>query len=77
MGVRPMTFDIIGLVCLLAQDPSECQPSTALRQIYLGNVRNELMCGIEGQEHLAQAASMIPDGYRVKLICARHEEDKL
>lgn len=72
-----MTFDIIALVCALGQDPSECQPPTALRQIYLGNVRNELMCGIEGQEHLAQASSMIPDGYRVKLICARHEDENL
>jgi hypothetical protein len=72
-----MTFDVIALVCLLGQDPAECQPPTALRQIYLGNVRNELMCGIEGQQHLAQAASMVPDGYRVKLICARHEDENL
>jgi hypothetical protein len=72
-----MTFDIIALVCALGQDPQECQPPTALRQIYLGNVRSELMCGIEGQQHLAQAASMVPDGYRVKLICARHEDESL
>jgi hypothetical protein len=72
-----MTFDVIALVCALGQSPSECQPPTALRQIFLGNVRNELMCAIEGQQHLAQAASMVPDGYRVKLICTRHEDEKL
>lgn len=72
-----MTFDIIALVCALGQAPQECQPPTALRQIFLGNVRNELMCGIEGQQHLAQAASMVPVGYRVKLICARHEDENL
>ena len=72
-----MTFDVIALVCLIAQDPSECQPPTALRQIYLGHVPNELMCSIEGQEHLAQAASMIPAGYRVKIICPRREDEKL
>ena len=71
-----MTYDVIALVCALGQAPQECQPPTALRQIFLGNVRNELMCGIEGQEHLAQAASMVPDGYRVKLICARHEDER-
>ena len=72
-----MTFDVIALVCALGMDPAECQPPTALRQIFLGNVRNELMCGLEGQEHLAQAASMVPSGYRVKLICARHEDEQL
>jgi hypothetical protein len=72
-----MTFDVIALVCTLGQAPQECQPPTALRQIFLGNVRNELMCGIEGQQHLAQAASMVPDGYWSKLICVRHEDEKL
>jgi len=72
-----MTFDVIALVCLIAQDPSECQPPTALRQIYLGTVPNELRCAMDGQEHLAQAASMVPEGYRVKLICARHEDERL
>ena len=70
-------FDIIALACVLGQSPAECQPPTALRQIFLGTVRNELMCGIEGQEHLAQASSMIPDGYYVKLTCVRREDEKL
>ena len=72
-----MTFDVIALVCALGQSPAECQPPTALRQIFLGTVPNELRCAMDGQEHLAQAASMVPDGYLVKLICARHEDEKL
>ncbi len=56
-------FDIIVLVCTLGMAPQECQPPTALRQIYLGHVSNELMCGIGGQQHLASVASMVPDGY--------------
>lgn len=70
-------FDVIVLVCALGQAPQECQPPTALRQIYLGTVPNELRCGMDAQEHLAQAASMIPSGYWPKLICPRHEDEKL
>ena len=70
-------FDIIALVCVLGQSPAECQPPTALRQIFLHTVSNELRCGIEGQEHLALAASMVPDGYYVKLTCVRREDERL
>jgi len=72
-----MIYDVIALICSLGMDPSECQPPAALRQIYLGHVTSELMCGVEGQQHLAQAASMIPEGYRVKFICARREDEKM
>lgn len=72
-----MTFDVIILVCRLGMDPTECQPPTALRQIYLGTVPNELRCGMDGEEHLAQAASMVPEGYWPKLICPRREDEKL
>ena len=72
-----MTYDIVVLVCALGMQPSECQPPTALRQIYLGTVQNELRCGIDAQEHLAQAATMVPDGYWPKLICPRREDEKL
>lgn len=72
-----MIFDVVALVCLLGQDPSECQPPTALRQIFLGTVPNELRCAMDGQEHLASAASMVPEGYYVKIICPRREDEKL
>jgi len=70
-------FDIIALVCALGMNPSECQPPTALRQIYLGTAPNELRCAIDMEEHLAQAANMVPKGYWPKLICPRREEEKL
>lgn len=70
-------FDIIVLACVLGQSPQECQPPTALRQIFLGTVSNELRCGIEGQEHLAQAASMVPAGYYAKITCVRREDQRL
>lgn len=69
-------FDVVALVCALGQAPQECQLPTALRVISLGTVSNEMMCGIEGYEHLAQAASMIPDGYYAKVACLRHEDEK-
>jgi hypothetical protein len=70
-------FEIVALVCAFGQSPQDCQPPTALRQIFLGTVRNELMCGLEGQEHLAQAASMVPEGYWSKLTCVRRADEKL
>ena len=69
-------FDVIALVCILGQSPQECQPPTALRQIFLSTVSNEIRCGIEGQEHLAQAANMVPQGYYAKLLCVRREDEK-
>ena len=39
-------FDVIVLVCALGVQPSECQPPTALRQIYLGTVPERApICG--------------------------------
>ena len=70
-------FDIIVLVCALGMAPQECQSPTALRQIYMGHVPNEMRCGMDAQEHLAQAASMVPEGYWAKLTCPRREEEKL
>jgi hypothetical protein len=72
-----MTFDVIALVCALGQSPSDCQPPTAFRQIFLGTVPNELRCTTDAQEHLAQASSLVPEGYWIKIICPRREEDKL
>lgn len=70
-------FDIVVLICAVGMAPQECQPPTALRQIYMGHVDNELRCGIDAEEHLAQAASMVPAGYWPKLTCPRREEEKL
>jgi hypothetical protein len=70
-------FDVIALVCALGQTPQECQPPTSLRQIFLGTVSNEIRCGIEGQEHLASASSMVPAGYYAKMTCVRREDEKL
>ena len=72
-----MVYDVVALICALGQDPVECQPPTALRQIYLGHVTNEIMCAIEGQQHLAQAATMVPVGYYSKVVCLRHEDEAL
>ena len=45
-----MVFDVVVLVyASLGMEPQECEPETALRQIYLGTVPNELRCGLDGQ----------------------------
>jgi hypothetical protein len=72
-----MTIDIIALICVLGQDPRECQPPTAFEVVPLGNVTNELRCMSEGQQHLAQASEHVPSGYYAKLVCTRHEDEKL
>ena len=63
---KSMTFDILLLVCRLGQSPMECQPPTAFDKAVLGNVPNELRCMMDGQQHLAQASELIPEGYYAK-----------
>lgn len=72
-----MTFDVILLVCRLGQSPIECQPPTAFDKAVLGNAPNELRCMMDGQQHLAQDASLVPNGFWPKIICAKHEDENL
>jgi hypothetical protein len=58
-------------------DPSECQPPTAREQMVLGVVSNEIMCGIEAQQHLGQVASLIGKDEYPKILCVRNEDEKL
>jgi hypothetical protein len=67
-------FDIIVLICALGMEPRECQPPTAVDQVFLGSVPNEIRCGIEGEEHLAHAASLVKPGYFIKITCVRRED---
>jgi hypothetical protein len=71
------TFSIIALICAGGMGPYECQPPTARERISLGTVSNELMCGIESQQHLAQVASLIKQDEWVKFVCLRNEDEKL
>ena len=34
-------FDIIVLMCAMGMEPQECQPPTAVDQVFLGSVPNE------------------------------------
>jgi hypothetical protein len=70
-------FDIIVLICALGMEPQECQPPTAVDQVFLGSVPNEIRCGMDGEEHLAQAASLVKAGYFIKITCVRREDDWL
>jgi hypothetical protein len=70
-------FDIIVLICALGMEPQECQPPTAADQVFLSSVPNEIRCGMDGEERLAQAASLVKPGYFVKITCVRREDERL
>lgn len=71
-------FDVVALVCLLGQDPKECQPPTAHQVLELGTVSNELRCGIEGLQRLAQYPGFYMDYHRyyVKVTCLKREAER-
>jgi hypothetical protein len=70
-------FDIIVLICAIGMEPQECQRPTAIDQVFLGSVQNEICCGMDGEEHLGQAASLVKPGYFVKITCVRREDERL
>lgn len=72
-----MTYEIIALICRLGMDPSECQPPTAFDRIVLGTAPNEIRCNMDGEEHMASVAGLVPEGFWVKIMCPRREEKKL
>lgn len=67
-------FNIIALVCVLGQDPAECQPPTAHDVIVLHKVDSELACLRESQMHLAKAASLVAANEYVKIACVREKD---
>ena len=72
-----MTFNIIALICSTALSHVECQRPTASDAIFVANVPNELRCMLDGQEHMAQAAGLIPKGYYLKIACERVSDETL
>jgi hypothetical protein len=66
-----MTFDVLLLVCILGQDPSECVPQTARAVEKIGEGTSELDCMRWGA--LSSGGSVVKpqQGEYAKIECVR------
>lgn len=74
-----MTYEVIALICMLGQDPAECQPPTAQSVFTLSRgIRNEIECQRRFEMDLAKVAALYdPAMSYPKLACERVEDERL
>ena len=53
-----MTFNIVAMICVAGMSPADCgpQPGFSRDVAVIGQVSNELWCGVEAQQDLAKSA---------------------
>lgn len=70
-----MTFQIIAMICVAGMAPQDCSPLPGYSRdvAIIGEVQNEITCGIEAQQDLAKNAPFrnLADGEFVKIMCVR------
>lgn len=66
-----MNFTIIALLCILGQDPSECQEGTAIDVQIVGEADSDMRCFQEAQMDAAAAGFKARHNQYVKLLCRR------
>ena len=53
-----MTFNIVAMICVAGMAPQDCAPEPGFSRdvAIIGQVSNELWCGVEAQQDLAKSA---------------------
>ncbi len=53
-----MTFNIVAMICVAGMAPQDCAPEPGFSRdvAVIGQVTNELWCGVEAQQDLAKSA---------------------
>ena len=71
-----MTFNIVAMICVAGMSPVDCGPEPGFSRdvAVIGNVSNELWCGIEAQQDLAKSTMFrkLAEGEFIKIMCVRH-----
>jgi hypothetical protein len=71
----PMTFNIVAMICVAGMAPEDCAPVPGFSRdvAIIGQVSNELWCGIEAQQDLAKSAPFrhLGTGEFIKIMCIR------
>lgn len=71
-----MTFNIVAMICVAGMSPADCSPLPGFSRdvAIIGQVSNELWCGIEAQQDLAKSKPFrdLADGEFIKIACVRN-----
>ena len=70
-----MTFNIIAMICVAGMSPVDCGPEPGFSRdvAVIGNVSNELYCGVEAQQDLAKSTIFrkLAQGEFIKIMCVK------
>lgn len=70
-----MTFDIIAMICVAGMSPQDCSPLPGFSRdvAVIGEVSNEIECGIQAQQSLGQIKIFhdLAPGEFIKVNCVR------
>lgn len=68
-------FSIVAMICVAGMLPQDCQPAPGFSRsvAIIGQVSNELYCGVEAQQDLAKSAPFrkLADGEFIKIMCMK------
>ena len=71
-----MTFNIVAMICVAGMSPAECGPEPGFSRdvAVIGQVSNEIACGVEAQQDLAKSAPFrdLGPGEFIKIICVKN-----
>lgn len=71
-----MSFNIVAMICVAGMSPADCSPLPGFSRdvAIIGQVSNELWCGIEAQQDLAKSKPFrdLADGEFIKISCVRN-----
>jgi hypothetical protein len=71
-----MTFNIAAMICVAGMSHADCGPEPGFSRdvAVIGNVSNEIACGIEAQQDLAKSAPFrnLAEGEFIKIVCVRN-----
>ena len=70
-----MTFSIVAMICVAGMQPQDCSPLPGYSRdvAIIGEVSNEIACGIQAQESLGGIATFhdLAPGEFIKTMCVR------
>lgn len=70
-----MTFSIVAMICVAGMAPQDCSPLPGFSRdtAIIGEVSNEIACGIQAQQSLGRIAIFhdLAEGEFIKVACVR------
>ena len=71
-----MTFNIVAMICVAGMQPQDCSPMPGFSRgvAIIGQVSNEIACGVEAQQDLAKSAPFrnLAEGAFIKIMGVRN-----